>query len=181
MAETTLNLGKIAMLYKGTWSASTAYKYLDIVKADGVTYLCIGTQGAPAGTAVTDAGFWAVLVQDGAPGISTDVVVTERVQALGSRTGTVSVDCSAGNVVSFTLTDNVTLSFIVGAGVGTCRVLTFIVLNGGQFTITWPAAVRWPDAVAPVLKTGGYTIVNFLTVDNGAVWFGFAGGGFAAD
>ena len=62
---TELNIGQIRPTPKGTWSATQAYNYLDIVKYTTASYIAISVTGVPAGTPTTDIAYWQCLVTDG--------------------------------------------------------------------------------------------------------------------
>lgn len=64
----TINVGKVRPTHKGAYSASAAYVFLDWVTDSGSSYVCINLQGAPAGTAVTNETYWALLAQKGDTG-----------------------------------------------------------------------------------------------------------------
>ncbi|MEG1798592.1 MAG: hypothetical protein RR214_00255 [Synergistaceae bacterium] len=140
MSEVLLNLGKIAMLYKGTWSAAVAYKYLDIVKADGVTYLCIGTQGAPAGTAVTDTAYWVVLTQE-----VTDITWEQIPTANITRTTDTTIAIPGDVRVSYPKGKRLRFN---GADTYLCRVYGEPVYSGGSTTIT-----VWFDTRTTIIPT----------------------------
>lgn len=57
-----LNLGRIKPIYRGTYDAQTAYRALDFVTFNGITYFCI--QDTTAGTDPTNAAFWQFLVEE---------------------------------------------------------------------------------------------------------------------
>ena len=63
-----IDIGAIYPLYKGAWGSGAAYDFLDMVTKDGSSYLCIAEDGAPAGTAVTNTTYWALIAQKGATG-----------------------------------------------------------------------------------------------------------------
>lgn len=44
----------------------------------------------------------------------------------------------------------------------------------GSRTVTWPPAVKWPNATAPVLTTTAnrYDVFELITFDSGTSWFG---------
>ena len=63
-----IDIGAIYPLYKGAWSEAEAYDFLDMVTKDGSSYLCIAEDGAPAGTAVTNTTYWALIAQKGDTG-----------------------------------------------------------------------------------------------------------------
>ena len=60
-------IGKVTA-YKGAYDASQAYTYLNWVTSGGSSYVCINKDGAPAGTAVTNTTYWAVMAQKGDTG-----------------------------------------------------------------------------------------------------------------
>lgn len=63
-----IDIGAIYPLYKGVWSSGAAYDFLDMVTKDGSSYLCIAEDGVPAGTAVTNTTYWALIAQKGDTG-----------------------------------------------------------------------------------------------------------------
>lgn len=63
-----INIGKVRPKHKGAYSASAAYDFFDLVTSGGSSYLCINKDGAPAGTAVTNTTYWALIAQKGATG-----------------------------------------------------------------------------------------------------------------
>ena len=60
-------IGKVTA-YKGAYDASQAYTYLNWVTSGGSSYVCINKDGVPAGTAVTDTAYWAVMAKKGDTG-----------------------------------------------------------------------------------------------------------------
>lgn len=64
----TINAGRVRPYYRGAWASGTTYSYFDLVTSGGNSYLCINTSGAPAGTAVTNTTYWALIAQKGATG-----------------------------------------------------------------------------------------------------------------
>lgn len=69
---TTKNLGRIRQVYKGTWSDSLDYEFLDTVYYQGTSYVCISTTGVVAGTALTNTTGWQVLAMKGETGATGD-------------------------------------------------------------------------------------------------------------
>lgn len=63
MAET--NLGRVAIVPQGTYSASVQYYYLDLVFSDGNTYVAISDP--PIGTSPTNATYWQLVATGGSP------------------------------------------------------------------------------------------------------------------
>ena len=87
-----------------------------------------------------------------------------------------AVDLSLGNVQTYTLSGNQTLTFTNPPASGSAGSFTLIVTNGGSATLTWPTSVDWAAATAPTLTTSGIDVLTFLTVDGGTIWYGFAAG-----
>ena len=87
-----------------------------------------------------------------------------------------AVDLSLGNVQTYTLSGNQTLTFTNPPASGKAGSFTLIVTNGGSATLTWPTSVDWAAATAPTLTSSGVDVLTFLTVDGGTIWYGFAAG-----
>ena len=64
----TINAGRVRPYYRGAWASGTTYSFFDLVTSGGNSYLCINTSGAPAGTAVTNTTYWAVMAKKGDTG-----------------------------------------------------------------------------------------------------------------
>ena len=64
----TINAGRVRPYPRGAWSNSVKYNFFDLVTNGGSSYLCINKGGAPAGTAVTNTTYWALIAQKGATG-----------------------------------------------------------------------------------------------------------------
>ena len=62
---TELNIGQIRPTPKGTWSATQAYNYLDIVKDTTASYIAVFLTGVPAGISITNTTYWQPLAEDG--------------------------------------------------------------------------------------------------------------------
>ena len=119
-------------------------------------------------------------VDGGAQVISNPVVKDygETVNIIGATGGgTQDIDITAGNVVTATVdTSANTFTFSNPSVSGVSCSFTLILTNGGSQTVNWPAAVDWAAATAPTLTTTGVDVLTFMTVDAGAIWYGFAGG-----
>jgi hypothetical protein len=82
------------------------------------------------------------------------------------------IDCSAGNYFTKTISANSTFTF---SNVPASRSYGFtleLTLTSG--TVTWPAAVKFPGNIVPVLGTGKTHLFMFLTDDGGTRWRGAA-------
>lgn len=64
----TINAGRVRPYYRGAWASGNTYSFFDLVTSGGNSYLCINTSGSPAGTAVTNTTYWALIAQKGATG-----------------------------------------------------------------------------------------------------------------
>jgi hypothetical protein len=98
--------------------------------------------------------------------ISTLGFVTQNVTAVAAT----AIDCSLGNFFTKTITAPTTWTFTnVPAGA-----YGFIleITNGGSQAVTWPAAVKWPNATIPTLTVSGVDVLTFITDDSGTVWRG---------
>lgn len=91
--------------------------------------------------------------------------------ALGSGSGSRTIDLSLGNYVSATSTGSTAWTFSnppsSNAG-GFVLKLT----DGGAAAQTWPASVKWPEGEAPELTADGVDVLAFITDDGGTTWRG---------
>ena len=87
-----------------------------------------------------------------------------------------AVDLSLGNVQTYTLSGNQTLTFTNPPASGTAGSFTLIVTNGASATLTWPTSVDWAGGTAPTLTASGIDILTFTTIDGGTIWYGFLAG-----
>jgi hypothetical protein len=94
--------------------------------------------------------------------------------ALGSGSGSRTIDLTLGNFVSATIAGTTTWTFsnpiASPAAIGFVLELT----NGGSATQNWPASVRWPGGTAPTLTAAGIDVLTFITDDGGTNWRGVA-------
>lgn len=93
---------------------------------------------------------------------------------VGNTGATPNLDLSQGNSFTATLNQNATFTFS-NSPTGVFS-FTLILTNDAtpSRVITWPASVKWPNAIIPprttdASKTDVYT---FLTVDGGTNWYG---------
>lgn len=97
--------------------------------------------------------------------------VSEKSQSLGTISGTVTIDLSAGLSVSATVGGAVTLAFS-NVPTGGAVVAVLRLTNGGSATVTWPTAIAWADSTAPELTAAGRDMVVLATDDGGTSWLG---------
>jgi hypothetical protein len=78
------------------------------------------------------------------------------------------IDCSAGNYFTKTISANSTFTI---SNVPSSRSYSFTLeLTHTSGTVTWPAAVKFPDDTAPTLTTGKTHLFMFVTDDGGTRW-----------
>lgn len=123
-----------------------------------------------AGT-VTDA-----ITISSAGNIGVNVTPTAKLDINGNQVTNIvavaalDINCSSGNFFTKTIAGNSTFTF---SSVPTSRAYSFTLeLTHTSGTITWPAAVQWPNSAAPTLVTGKSHLFVFLTDDGGTRWRG---------
>ncbi len=93
-----------------------------------------------------------------------------------------TIDCSLANIFDITLTADCTLTITNPPASGVGGIIQIILRQGGSgsYTVTWPAAVDWPDTdgttggSAPTLWTavGAQDDIELSTLDGGVTWGG---------
>ena len=85
-----------------------------------------------------------------------------------------------GDVVRYTIEDaDTTFPFSNPPATGTAYGFTLKVTQDATArTITWPASVDWPSAIAPTLSagSGAVDVFVFFTIDGGTTYYGFTSG-----
>jgi hypothetical protein len=98
----------------------------------------------------------------------------DTLNAFGNTGTSATLDLSAGNFITATLTGNCTFSFS-NPTTNACA-FTLVLTNDGTGgrTITWPAAVIWPSGSIPSRTTSANKtdVYTFFTVNSGSTWFG---------
>ena len=92
---------------------------------------------------------------------------TSNISAMGAN----SVDCSAGNYFTKTITGATTFTFD-NVPTGVAYTFTMEVTLNGSNAITWPGSVKWPADTAPTITDGKTQVFVFLTDDGGTRWRG---------
>lgn len=97
--------------------------------------------------------------------------IISNVWTAGSVGSTYTVDWSKSQFYTMTLTANCTLSFSNPPSSGKSQTLRLVTTQGGSgsYILTYPAAVRWSNGIAPTLTpTVGYRdSLEFTTYDGG--------------
>jgi hypothetical protein len=99
------------------------------------------------------------------------VIHTGRYSQTVTAVSASAIDCSQGNYFTKTASSGLTWTFTNVPASG-AYVAVLELTNGGTGTQTWPAAVKWPSGVAPVLTTSGVDLLVFITDDGGTIWRG---------
>jgi hypothetical protein len=82
------------------------------------------------------------------------------------------IDCSLGNYFTKTISANSTFTF---SNAPSTRAYAFTLeLTHTSGVVTWPAAVAWPNDIAPSLDNGKTSLLVFITDDAGSRWRGGA-------
>jgi hypothetical protein len=81
------------------------------------------------------------------------------------------IDCSQGNYFTKTISGNSTFTF---SNVPSGAYGMIVEIENTSGTITWPAAVKFPNDTAPSLSTGKTHVFVFITDDSGSRWRGVA-------
>jgi len=161
LANKTYVDGAIAALPPMVNTFNTRYGDVVLLSADVVTAL----GAAPA--LVTGATFTGPVVASSitvsGDATSHSFVQTPYIATLGA---TPTIDFANGQSQELTLSANAVIAAINNVPVGTILRLTLLVTT---YTITWPAAVKWPLGVAPTLSSGPLkeAIVTMEKLTNG--------------
>ena len=92
---------------------------------------------------------------------------TSNISAMGAN----SVDCSAGNYFTKTITGATTFTFD-NVPTGVAYTFTMEVTLNGSNAIKWPGSVKWPADTAPSITDGKTQLFVFITDDGGTRWRG---------
>ena len=102
---------------------------------------------------------------------------SEKLYAFGNTSTAPTLDISNGNFVTATLTGNATFAFSLGTGVSSDAISFTLHLSNDATpnrTITWPAAVVWPNGTVPTRTTEANKtdVYTFYTYSGGSTWYG---------
>lgn len=103
----------------------------------------------------------------------------EGVAAATASTTSTTVNLTNGNVQSLTLASNTTITLSGATNSTACSLSLYLIQDAtGGRTVTWPASVKWPGAVAATLSTGANKVdlVVLETLDGGTTWYGSLAG-----
>jgi hypothetical protein len=101
----------------------------------------------------------------------TSLEVTGQYKGSVTAVSLLDIDCSAGNYFTKTISGNSTFTF---SNVPSGAYGMIVEIENTSGTITWPAAVKFPNDTAPTLSTGKTHVFVFITDDSGSRWRGVA-------
>jgi hypothetical protein len=108
----------------------------------------------------------------------TSLIETKTAPTISS--GTLTLNCSLGNVFAVSLNaaiTTLTISNIPTTGNAFGITLAFV-CDGTARAVTWPAAVKWAGGTAPTLTSTNAKVDIFVltTWDGGTTWYAMTGG-----
>jgi hypothetical protein len=180
------SLGTLTGLTVATPIIGSIYNATNVTGASQPNITAIGTltslTSSGTVTAVNHVGALNGIVGGVTPNSATFTTATinnriiENVNGIGSVGSTATIDWSAGDVQTMTLTNNCTLTFTNPPSSGKAQTLTLVVFQdstGGR-TLTYPSGIRWSYGQAPVLTTYPTyrDVLSFITYDGGTTYLG---------
>ena len=128
---------------------------------------------ANGGTGVTSSTGTGNVVLSAGPTLTGAISTNGSLRQTATAVGALDIDCSISNYFTKTIAANSTFTFSNPPASGTAFAFTLEVTHTSG-TITWPAAVQWPNQTAPTLTTGRTHVFTFVTDDGGSRWRGAA-------
>jgi hypothetical protein len=132
--------------------------------------------------AITDEQGSGALVFATSPTLTTPTLtgLKETKTAPSISSGTLTLNCSVGNVFAVSLNANITtLSFTNVPSTGTAFGITLaLTADGTARTVTWGSAVKWAGGTAPTISSTNAKVDIFVltTWDGGTTWYAMTGG-----
>jgi hypothetical protein len=152
----------------GSFGSASAIPVVTVDAKGRVT--AVSTQTSIFATSVTN-GVYTVGDQS-VGGIKTFTSVRETLVALGSGSGTRTINLANGNYFTNTVTGASTIAVSNVAASGTVSSFILELVNGGSAAITWFSGVTWAQGSGPSLTTTGTDIIGFYTNNGGVTWRG---------
>lgn len=154
----TINLGRVSIVPKGTWSSSTSYKYLDLVYSGNKAYVALQ---ASTNIVPTNTTYWMLLVDgdysnllsahEAGTGVHTIAGVSGLQTVLDTLTpvNAVRVDVASASSVSLTslTTRNINIT-------GTTTINGFVVTSGLIYFVRFGDALTLTNSASLVTNTG---------------------------
>jgi hypothetical protein len=93
-----------------------------------------------------------------------------------ANTGTAyTINLSDGTIQILTLTGNCTFTFPTATAGKSFMILLKQDATGSR-TVTWPAAVKWPNSTAPTITSTASRLDKYVFTADGTNWYGSNGG-----
>lgn len=150
----------------GAYSDLSGTPTLGTAAAADTTDFATAAQGATADAALPATGGTMT-------GIFQGVGTRGTVTSPAAVSGTITLDLSAGDWFGATISAAATFALSNVAGTGLTSSFILDLTNGGAFTVTWFAGVKWAGGTAPTLTASGRDVLGFFTDDGGTTWAGF--------
>ncbi len=93
---------------------------------------------------------------------------SNKVNTNATVTGASTIDLSISQFQKLTITGNTTFTFS-NATASKYNILILELVNGGNFTITWPGTIAWNGGTAPTLNASGTDVIVLISSD-GTNW-----------
>lgn len=161
-AQTASNASAASANFKGNWSSLAGALNMPASVAHGGQLWLLNANVADVATKTPGvASEWTLMAFN-------STSVKAPVQAVAA----LAVDCSLSTYFTKSISGNSTFTF---SGAPNDRAFGFTLeLTHTSGTVTWPAAVKWPQDTAPTLTTGKTHLFMFVTDDGGTRWRGAA-------
>ena len=156
--------------FSGNVSVGGTLTYDDVTNIDsvGIVTARTGVKVTAGGVNVSAGG---INVTAGVSTFSGGTKITGSQTSNISAMGANSVDCSAGNYFTKTITGATTFTFD-NVPTGVAYTFTMEVTLNGSNAITWPGTVKWPADTPPAITDGKTQLFVFITDDGGTRWRG---------
>jgi len=103
---------------------------------------------------------------------SSSLSVTGRFSQAAVSVSSYTIDCSAGNYFTKSVSSNSTFSVSNVPSSGSYSFTLLVTHTGGS--IGWFSGVKWSENTAPTLSTGKKHLFMFVTNDGGSNWYAAA-------
>ena len=114
-----------------------------------------------------------VVVRDGNGGFNAGQIKAESfVETKIAMPGN-AIDLSSANYFTKTIVANTTFTISNTPSSGLVGSFILDLTNGGAFTVTWWANLKWANGSAPTLTASGRDVLGFFTHNAGSTWNGF--------
>jgi len=99
----------------------------------------------------------------------------EPVVTKATDSSTLDLDLGSSNVFNITLSNDITALNLLNT-LSSGSVVTLVITNESNYSISWPASVVWSQGSAPSLTSSGTDILSLISTDGGTSFYGFISG-----